>query len=123
MAKILFIEDEPDHIAIYETKLNDEGFLFVSAPDKKTSLGLIEQEKPDLILLDLLLVNENGLEILEKLKADEKTKDIPVVVFTNYDEKEYREKAMALGAIDFVAKTSVTPDEMVEKIRKILNKK
>jgi len=123
MQKILFIEDEPDHIAIYQTKLEDEGFSFASATNAKTALSFIEQDKPDLILLDLLLVDENGLEILAKLKNDEATKDIPVIVFTNYDEKEYRSEAIRLGAIDFIPKTGVTPDEMVGKIRKILGVK
>lgn len=120
MPKILFIEDEPDHIAIYQTKLEDEGFAFISAPDAKTAYAFIEQEKPDLILLDILLINENGLEILANLKKDETTKNIPVIVFTNYDEKEYRREAMRLGAAEFIPKTGVTPDEMVGKIRKIL---
>lgn len=122
MNKILFIEDEPDHIAIYKEKLEQEGFSFISATESKTAWSFIEQEKPDLILLDILLINENGLEILAKLKGDETTKNIPVIIFTNYDEKEYKNQALALGAADFVPKTGVTPDEMVEKIRKILKK-
>jgi two-component system phosphate regulon response regulator PhoB len=121
MPRILFIEDEPDHIALYKTKLEMEGFEFVSALNSQEALEAIARGKPDLILLDILLPGEeNGLDILDKLKKNAGTKTIPTVVFTNFDEKEFKERASNLGANDFVLKAEVTPQEMVDKIREIL---
>ena len=121
MTKILFVEDEPNHIAIYETKLKQEGFDFFSAKTAEEAIPLIKVEKPDLIMLDLLLPGEeNGIDVLAKLKKDPQTQNIPIIVFTNYDEKEFRERAQTLGANDFVLKSDVTPSQMVAKIRQIL---
>ncbi|PIQ74878.1 MAG: response regulator [Candidatus Portnoybacteria bacterium CG_4_8_14_3_um_filter_40_10] len=121
MPKILFVEDEPNHIAIYKTKLKQEGFDFLAAMTGEEAIPMIKVEKPDLILLDILLPgDQNGIDILAKLKKDPATQNIPIVVFTNYDEKEFREQASTLGANDFVLKSDVTPSQMVEKIRQIL---
>lgn len=120
MPRILFIEDEPDHIALYKTKLEMEGFEFVSALNSQETLAALAQARPDLILLDILLPGENGLDILDKLKKNPQAKDIPIIIFTNYDKEEFKERASNLGANDFVLKAEVTPQEMVEKIREIL---
>jgi len=121
MTKILFVEDEPNHIAIYKTKLEQESFGFVSAKTAEEAIPMIKVEKPDLIMLDLLLPGEqNGIDILAKLKKDPQTQNIPIIVFTNYDETEFREQASALGANDFVLKSDVIPSQMVAKIRQIL---
>jgi CheY-like chemotaxis protein len=121
MAKILFVEDEPNHIAIYKTKLEQEGFDFLSAMTGEEAIPMIKIEKPDLIMLDILLPGEeNGIDVLAKLKEEPATKNIPIIVFTNYDEKEFREQAQGLGANAFVLKSDVTPSEMVKKIKEIL---
>jgi CheY-like chemotaxis protein len=124
MVKILFVEDEPNHIMIYKTKLQQEGFDFMAAKTGEEAIPMIKVEKPDLILLDILLPGEkNGLDVLAQLKAEPATKKIPIIVFTNYDEKEFREQASDLGANAFVLKANVTPSEMVKKIREILAQK
>jgi CheY-like chemotaxis protein len=124
MTKILFVEDEPNHIAIYQTKLVQEGFDFMAAKTGEEAVPMIKVEKPDLILLDILLPGDkNGIDVLAKLKEDPATKNIPIIVFTNYDEKEFREQASGLGANAFVLKSDVTPSEMVAKIRQILEEK
>lgn len=96
MPKILFIEDEPDHIALYKTKLEMEGFEFSSAQNSQEAFAALTQSMPDLILLDILLPGENGLDILDKLKKDPQAKYIPTIIFTNYDEKEFKERASNL---------------------------
>ncbi|OGZ34006.1 MAG: hypothetical protein A2Y98_00905 [Candidatus Portnoybacteria bacterium RBG_19FT_COMBO_36_7] len=124
MIKILFVEDEPNHIEIYRTKLMQEGFDFVAAKTGEEAIPMIKVEKPDLILLDILLPGEkNGIDVLIKLKEDSTTKNIPIIVFTNFDEKEFREQASDLGANDFVLKSNVTPGQMVKKIREALGQK
>lgn len=120
MTKILFIEDEPNHILLYKTELESVGFGFYSAENFREATEIIIQNQPDLILLDILLPKENGLDILDKIKTDDRFKKIPVIVFTNYDQIEYKDRALKSGAIDFVLKTSITPREMVKKIKTIL---
>lgn len=120
LKKILFIEDDPDQLLIYESKFSLEGFLMIVATEGDRGIELARREQPGLILLDLLLRNENGLDILEKLKQDSKTKDIPVIVFTNFDTQEAKQKAKELGALEYIVKTQVTPGEIVEKVKKVI---
>ena len=119
MKKILFVEDDPDQILMYQAKFEMEGLLMMVSENEKETLKLALAEEPDLILLDLLLRKENGLNILESLKKNERLAKIPVIIFTNYDKKELREKSLALGAVDFIMKAKVTPKEIVERVRQI----
>jgi DNA-binding response OmpR family regulator len=120
--KILFIEDDPDQILIYQSKFELEGLFMITATEGRRGVDLARREKPDLILLDLLLRNEDGLDVLAKLKESPKTKEIPVIVFTNFDTEEARQRALELGAIDYIVKAQFTPTEIVNKIKKILEK-
>ncbi|HLD27789.1 MAG TPA: response regulator [Patescibacteria group bacterium] len=118
--KILFIEDDPDQIFLYQTKFKLEGYDFISAKDGVEGLRLAEQEKPDLVLLDILLADENGIDILKNLKNNKKTKNIPVIVFTNFDKEEINQRAVALGAVGYVIKSKVVPSEIVKKVAEVL---
>ncbi|MBU1102060.1 response regulator [Patescibacteria group bacterium] len=120
MKRILFVEDDPDQIFMYNAKFELEGLLLMVADNERDALKFARIENPDLILLDLLLRHENGLDILEKMKQDEKISKIPVLVFTNYDTKEYRERAAKLGAQEYIIKAQTTPSEIVKKIKKIV---
>jgi len=120
MKKILFVEDDPDQILMYQSKFEMEGFLMMVAENEADALKLALTEEPDLILLDLLLRRENGLDILENLKKDERLMKIPVIIFTNYDKKEFREQASALGAVDFIIKAKVTPREIVVRVKQVV---
>lgn len=121
-AKILFIEDDPDQIYLYETKFRLEGYNFISAINGTEGLKKAVQEKPHLILLDILLYEENGIDVLKKLKQNKKTKDIPVIVFTNFDKEEINKQALALGALDYVIKSKVVPLEIVKRVAAALKK-
>lgn len=124
--KILLIEDDPDQILMYQTKFELEGFNLLAAEKAQEGINLAKKEKPSLIFLDLLLKEltvPTGLEILKKLKADEETKNIPVVVLTNYGTREAKEESLRLGAIDFIIKAQITPAKLVEKVKKILKEK
>ena len=96
------------------------GLLTIAAVDRKDALNMITIDRPDIILLDIMLRHENGLDILEELKRSLSTKDIPVIVFTNTNKKEYRDRAEQLGAADFVIKSQTIPHEMADKIKKIV---
>jgi len=123
MIKVLFIEDDPDQVFMYESVFRIRGILLMSAYDCKHAMDMSIMDKPDLILIDILLRSENGMDILKELKSNEKTKDIPMIIFTNFDKEELRKEAKELGAIDYVVKSETVPDEVAEKIKNILGKK
>lgn len=117
MKKILFIEDEPALQKSLSDILEQDGYQAISALDGKTGLRLAQTENPDLILLDLILPNMLGLDVLTSLKKDVKTKWIPVIVLTNHEELEMIEKAMTLGASSYLIKMNYSLEEIVEKIK------
>lgn len=117
MFKILFIEDDPDQIFLYNSVFEMEGWLLLTAANLKDTVNIINRDKPDLILLDLMLGEIDGLEILKKIKTDPEMKKIPVVVFTNFERKGIKEEALSLGAEDFILKVKITPGELIAKIK------
>lgn len=120
MKKILFIEDETDLQKTFQEALKPEGFEIISAFDGETGFNLAKEKVPDLILLDLILPKLDGIEVLKRLKENEKTREIPVIIFTNLEEIEKVEKAMELGAKAYLVKTEYSLEEMIEKIKTIL---
>lgn len=122
MEKILFIEDE---VAIQRTlgdALRKKGYEVRSALDGEAGLNLAKEEKPDLILLDLILPKKHGLEVLGELRQSEKTKNIPVIILTNLENIGEVEKAIELGATIYLVKANYTLDEVVQKVEKALKK-
>jgi len=115
--KILLIEDEKILSEMYETRLKREGFEVINTRDAEGGLELIKKEKPDLILLDLLLPGMQGQEALKVLKEDPKTKDIPVIIFSNYDTPEVRKEAEKYG-VRYILKANVTTKDLVELVKK-----
>ena len=122
MIKVLFIEDDPDQIFLYQEVLALKGLPTVSATTVEEALEKVKSDKPDIILLDIMLRHQNGLDVMEKLKQDNSIKKIPVVVFTNTNKKEYRDRAEKLEAADFIIKSQTTPQEMAERIKTMVEK-
>lgn len=122
MKKILFVEDEPDQIALVKMRLESNGFKFVSAMDGEEGLKKVYEEKPDLILLDLLMPKMTGDELCRIIKEDEKTKHIPIIVLTAYGAEDLEEKCLVCGAYECIRKP-YDSKALVEKIKKILSKK
>ena len=121
MAKvILFIEDESALQKTFSEILNQKDYQVVSALDGEIGLRLTKEKKPDLILLDLILPKINGFDVLKKLKEDEETKDIPVIVLTNLEEMGNVDKAIDLGATTYLVKSDYSLEEVLEKIKKTL---
>jgi CheY-like chemotaxis protein len=120
MKKILLVEDEAALQKNIGGVLREEGYEIISAMDGETGFKLAKKEQPNLILLDLILPKMNGFEVLESLKADEKTKEIPVVVLTNLERMEDLDRALELGAKTYLVKTNYTLTEVKEKIKKML---
>ena len=122
MKKILFIEDESALQKSFGEFLKKEGYKMVSALDGKTGLELAKKIKPDLILLDLILPRMDGFEVLKNLKEKEETRNIPVIIFTNLERPEDVDRALELGAKTYLVKANYTLKEVIEKVKKALEK-
>ncbi|MEA3452770.1 MAG: response regulator [Patescibacteria group bacterium] len=120
MKKILFVEDEAAIQKTLGESLRNKGYEVESAIDGEMGLKLAKSGNPDLILLDIILPKKNGIEVLEGLRAEEKTKDIPVIILTNLENVGEVEKAIELGATTYLIKANYSLDEVIEKVRKTL---
>ena len=121
-SKILVVEDDSFLLQMYATKLETEEYKVFTASTGSEALSLVEKEDLDLILLDLNLPEVDGFNVLEELKSNPKTKHIPVLVLTNFSQKEDIDRCLDLGAEDFLIKAHFVPSEVIEKIKKILKK-
>ncbi len=124
MKTILLVEDDPFLVDIYSTKLKEAGFSVQVAIDGKEVLKKMKEKgnMPDLLLLDIVLPNFNGWEILRKIERDDELKNLKVVILSNLGEKQEIEKGLKLGAARYLVKAHYTPSEVVEEVKKILNK-
>jgi DNA-binding response OmpR family regulator len=120
MAKILIVEDDRFLRELIARKLKNEGYEVLEAIDGEEGLKKIKEEKPDLILLDLILPGIDGFEVLTKAKEDSDTAQIPVIILSNLGQREEIERGLKLGAIDYLIKAHFTPGEIIEKIKNIL---
>lgn len=118
--KILIAEDDGFIAEVYHTKLSFAGYQVSIATDGVEALDKIKAEKPEIVLLDVMMPKMDGLEVLEKLRSMEEYKKLPVIILTNAGEKENIAKAMSLGATDYLIKAGFTPEEVVGKIKKYL---
>lgn len=118
--KILIIEDDEAISSMYKTKLEADGFLILTAFNGANGFELAKKEKPDIIMLDVILPQLDGFSVLEKLKNNDKIKKIPVVMLTNLSTEEDIAKGEKLGAIDYLVKASLTPAQVSDKIQKHL---
>ena len=116
--KILFVEDESALQKTFGDILKQEGYKMISALDGEAGLSLAKTEKPDLILLDLVLPKMHGFDVLKSLKEDAGTKDIPIIVLTNLESTGDVEKALELGATTYLVKADYTLEEVLSKIQK-----
>ena len=121
--KILFVEDESALQKTFNDILKQEGYEVISALDGEAGLKAAKAEKPDLILLDLVLPKMHGFEVLQALKEDAATKDIPIIVLTNLESMGDVEKALELGATTYLVKASYSLEEVIKKIKKALGEK
>ena len=120
MKKILLVEDESAIQKTFGDVLTQEGYETLSALDGELGLELAKKEKPDLILLDLMLPKMRGFEVLKALKGDPGTKNIPVIVLTNLEATGDIEKALEAGATTYLVKANYSLDEVVQRIKKTL---
>ena len=118
--KILIIEDDVSLYTMYATELGLKAYDVSNVADGATAVEAIKTRTPDLILLDLMLPGKNGLEILQEIKSLPETKDIKVVMLTNFGNDENISKALELGAEDYIMKYNIVPSELSDKVASIL---
>ncbi|HEX9721679.1 MAG TPA: response regulator [Candidatus Paceibacterota bacterium] len=123
MAKILLIEDDKFLRELIIQKLGKEGFNVVEAAEGETGVTKMEEEKPDLVLLDLILPGIDGFEVLRRVKANTAVSSVPVIILSNLGQRDDVEKGIELGAVDYLIKAHFTPGEIVEKIKAVLSQK
>jgi len=126
MKTILLVEDDPFLIDIYTTKFKEEGFSVEVANDGEEGLRKLgegegeNEEKFDLLVLDIVLPHVDGWEILKKIESSEKLKNLKIVILSNLGQKGEVEKGIKLGATKYLIKAHYTPSEVVKEIKEIL---
>lgn len=118
--KILIIEDDKFLRELISQKLLKEEFDIAEAVDGEEGVKKIKEEKPDLVLLDLILPGIDGFEVLTRIRKDETLGEIPVIILSNLGQKEDVERGLKLGAVDYLIKAHFTPGEIITKIKAIL---
>ncbi len=118
---ILIVEDDPFLSSITATHLAQEGFTVSVVDSGEKVLAHIAQDTPQLIVLDITMPIMNGIDVLKAIRADERYKDIPVLMFSNRDHVEDIAESKRLGAVGFLVKAQSLPQEMVEKIKELLH--
>ena len=118
MKRVAIIEDNRDIREMYSFKLRAGGFEVLEAGDGKAGLELIREEKPDLLLLDIMLPEKDGYDILREINApDSEIKNLPVIVISNLSNREDFFEAKKLGAIDYLVKSECIPADVLRKVK------
>ena len=120
MRKILIVEDDSFLSEMYATKLQQAGYQAEVADDGEKALNQAKANRPDLILLDIVLPKKDGYEVLRKIKEDDQLKSTPVILLTNLGQKTEVEKGLELGADAYIIKAHYTPAAVVAKIKEVL---
>lgn len=121
MSKIMIVEDDPTLRDIYTTRFGGEGYDVVSASDGELALSTAVKERPDLILLDVMMPKISGFDVLDILRATPETKDTKIIVMSALSQTADIEKGKNLGANAYLVKSQVTLSEVVEKVKAVLN--
>jgi len=120
MAKILVVEDDPLMSRMYQKIFTFEGYEVEMAGDGQEGLEKARSVKPTLMLLDIMMPKMNGLQVLEKLKADPELKSIPVIMLTNLAGQQDAETALSKGAVKYIVKSEYEPKQVANMVKEIL---
>ncbi|PIS38813.1 MAG: response regulator [Candidatus Nealsonbacteria bacterium CG08_land_8_20_14_0_20_43_11] len=120
--KILIIEDDKFLRELIVQKLIKENYQTIEAVDGEEGVKKVKEEKPDLILLDLILPGIDGFEVLARVKEDSAVASIPVIILSNLGQKDDVERGLKLGVAGYLIKAHFTPSEIINKIKEALQK-
>lgn len=115
--KILLVDDEDAIRQIFSDALRNGGFDLITASNGNEALSKVKTEHPTIIFLDQILPDINGNEILDTLKKDPETKDIPVSMLSNFTQDNMIQDAINKGAVDYIMKYQISPEDLVEKVK------
>jgi putative two-component system response regulator len=119
-SKVMIVDDEPTNIKVLRRLLELEGFReFVTSTDSPPAVEMIRRERPDVVLLDLMMPYVSGLDILASVRNDPDIAEIPIIILTAVTDRDTRVQAVELGAIDFLNKP-IDPSELVPRVRNVL---
>lgn len=118
--RVLIIDDDEDLTAIFTSALTKDGFEALSETTGEQGLARAKNDKPDIILLDQVLPDISGNDVLKKLKSQDETKNIPVILLSNFSQEELVKGAIDQGAVDYLFKYQVEPKDVVVKIKQAL---
>lgn len=115
--KVLLVEDDKFLRTVLEKKLLNEGFEVIIAEDGEEALQKLVQERPGIILLDIVLPKRSGFAVLEEIQKDPEFRSLPVIILSNLGQREDVEKGISLGAVDYFVKAKISLDELLNKIK------
>ena len=118
--KVLIVDDDENLSVIFETALQKAGLETVAALNGQGGIDKAKSERPNLVLLDQVLPDISGNEVLRTLKADSSTQDIPVLMLSNFSQEELVKEAINNGAMDYIFKYQVEPQDLVNKVKQAL---
>jgi CheY-like chemotaxis protein len=119
---VLVADDDITLRDMYQTRLETEGYKVLVAADGEETLKIIKEQKPDLVLLDIMMPKMNGLDVLAQMKKDETMKAIPVIILTALIQDLTKVKSLMSGADDYLMKSEVMPGEVIKKVESVLAK-
>jgi DNA-binding response OmpR family regulator len=117
---VLVVEDDIFLANVHKKKLTKEGFEVAMAGNGDEALALAQKNKPDIILLDLIMPVKDGFQTLQELKANPELKDIKVIVLSNLSQEDDKQRVMDMGAIDYIVKANISFREIINQIRRHL---
>jgi len=120
--KVAIIEDDIAIVQMYRTKFESEGYEVETAGDGRTGLDLIESFDPNIILLDLMMPNMSGLDMLQQLRGKPGGREAKVVVLTNMGDTETATRVYKMAADDYIVKAEMTPKQVAERVKDLLAK-
>ncbi len=121
-SKVIVVEDDELLLKVYKHKLESEGIDTIISTDGEDAVSKVFSEKPDLIVLDLMLPKKDGFWVILKIRENQEFANTPIIVISNRFEPVDKERAFALGANGFLVKVNITIEEVVEKVKEYLKK-
>jgi len=122
-AKILFVDDDNFLRKVYKSELGEQGYEVILAADGEEGLEKAQISDPDLIILDMIMPQKNGFEVLTELQSNPATSNIPVIILSNLGQEDDIKKGLDLGAVDYLVKDNITLAVIVDKVSHYLNSK
>lgn len=118
--KVLIVEDDKFMAEALAMKFKEASFAIAHLENGEKVVAEAVIQKPDAVILDILLPDKNGFEVLKELKKEDETKNIPVIIVSNLGSKDDFEKGSQLGAVGFMVKATVSPEDVVAKVKQVI---